>query len=83
MVALESEKIDLVLSDIRMPGRNGVETVAAIQDKLKSMGMKDVPIIFITGYAELGDQLNANFLGEILTKPIDVNKLLLTIREYL
>lgn len=81
--AIAKEQFELIVSDIRMPGRNGVETVSEIQRKLKSVGKKDLPIIFITGFAELGDQLNATFLGEVLTKPVDVDKLLLTIRDYL
>lgn len=81
--AIQNESFDLVVSDIRMPGKNGVETVADIQKNLKSAGKGDLPIIFITGYAEFGDQLNATFLGEILTKPVDSEILLRTIRDYL
>jgi len=81
--AIENQSFNLVLSDIRMPGKNGVQTVSEIQNRLKGAGKADLPIIFITGYADYGDQLNANFLGEILTKPVDANKLLVTIRDYL
>ena len=78
-----SREFDLVLSDIRMPGKNGVETVEAIQIQLAEAGKKELPIIFITGYAEYSQQLKANFLGEILLKPVDNQKLLYTIRDYL
>lgn len=81
--AIDTEKFDLVLSDIRMPGKNGVETVSDIQTRLSQSGKKDLPIIFITGYAEYGSQLHANFLGEVLYKPVDNEKLLFTIRDYL
>lgn len=83
IAAIEKENFDLVLSDIRMPGKNGVETVAEIQGYLSSVAKKDLPIIFITGFAGYGDELNANFLGEVLYKPVDTQKLLLTIRDYL
>ncbi len=83
IAAINNEQFDLVLSDIRMPGKNGVETVSDIQKQLKAAGKSDLPIIFITGYAEMGDQLNATFLGEVLNKPIDMDKLLNTIRDYL
>ena len=66
-----------------MPGKNGVETVTDIQAQLKKAGKGDLPIIFITGFAEFGDQLNASFLGEILHKPVDSDVLLRTIRDYL
>lgn len=79
----EAKKFDLILSDIRMPGKNGVETVSEIQRRLLDTGKKDVPIIFITGYVEMGDELNADFYGEILNKPVDKDLLLATIRDYL
>lgn len=83
MSAIDEQEFDLVLSDIRMPGRNGVETVSEIQSKLVSAGKKDLPIIFITGYVEDPHKLHAEFLGETLYKPVDNQKLLQTIREYL
>jgi CheY-like chemotaxis protein len=83
MVAIDNEDFNLILSDIRMPGRNGVETVSEIQSKLVSVGKKDLPVIFITGYAEFGDQLHANFFGEVLHKPVDNTRLLTAIRDYL
>lgn len=81
--AIREKAFGLVLSDIRMPGKNGVETVSEIQSSLIQAGKKDLPIVFITGYAEYGSELHANFLGEVLYKPLDNEKLLLTIRDYL
>ena len=74
---------DLVISDIRMPGKNGVEAIRAIRRQCDEKIKKDIPIIFITGYAEMGDQLKAEHLGEIILKPFDLNRLIMTIREYL
>lgn len=81
--AFSNHSFDLVLSDIRMPGKNGVETVAEIQNKLKEAGKADLPVIFVTGYADYGQQLNARFHGEILPKPVDTQRLLSAIRDYL
>lgn len=81
--AIDKKEFDLVLSDIRMPGKNGVETVAEIQQRLINAGKKDLPIIFITGYAKDSIQLKAGFIGEVLIKPVDTDYLLTTIREYL
>jgi len=80
---IDNQTFDLVLSDIRMPGKDGVETVAAIQSRLTGAGKSDLPIIFITGYSDLGRYLKAPLYGEILSKPIDNNKLLAAIRDYL
>ncbi len=42
---LGREKFDLIITDIRMPGRNGVELITEI------MGLrKDIPIIINTAY---------------------------------
>jgi CheY-like chemotaxis protein len=79
----QRKDFDLILSDIRMPGKNGIETVSEIQARLVELGMPDLPIIFITGYAEYGNKLDAKFHGEVLAKPIDNDKLLATIRDYL
>lgn len=83
LTSIKEKEFDLVLSDIRMPGRDGVETVTEIQSQLKSAGKKDLPIVFITGYAEYGRKQHAEFLGETLYKPVDSDKLLQTIRDYL
>ena len=83
VVSIKEREFGLVLSDIRMPGRDGIETVMEIQNQLKMVGKKDLPIIFITGYAEYGRKQHAEFLGETLYKPIDSGKLLQTIRDYL
>ncbi len=80
---IEGSQFDLVLSDIRMPGKNGVETVSEIQACLIKSGKKDLPIIFITGYSKESIQLKAEFYGEILTKPVDADRLLTAIRDYL
>lgn len=81
--AIRKNDFNLVLSDIRMPGKDGVVTARKIQETLLKSRKKDLPIIFITGYAGDEVKLNAEFQGETLYKPIDVEKLLITIREYL
>lgn len=81
--AIGKKGFDLVLSDIRMPGKSGVETVSDIQNHLLKSGKKDLPIIFITGFANLSAELNANFFGEVLYKPVDKDRLLIAIRDYL
>src|SRR3990167_6359776 len=46
------EEFDLIISDIRMPGKNGVETVRAIQNLLASNHKKTLPVVFVTGFAD-------------------------------
>lgn len=77
------KKIDLIISDIRMPGKNGVEAIREIRKLFDEKVRKDIPIIFITGYAEMSDQLKAEQLGEVILKPFDLDHLVITVREYL
>lgn len=83
MDAIRNKKFNLVLSDIRMPGKNGVETAKEIQKGLIESGKKDLPIIFITGYSGDEEILQAPLVGETIYKPVDINHLLITIRDYL
>ncbi len=79
----ETSDFNLMISDIRMPGKNGVETAKEIQSKLIDAGKKSpLPIIFITGYAELSEEIHANFFGKLLYKPIDNDELLTAIRDF-
>lgn len=80
---LKTQIFDLVISDIRMPGKDGVETVREIQALVKKNAPREIPIIFVTGFVELSQQLHAEGLGEVILKPFDLDHLLITIREYL
>jgi EAL domain-containing protein (putative c-di-GMP-specific phosphodiesterase class I) len=68
----ERHPIDLVVSDIGMPGMNGV-------DLLKTLRLKDldVPVILMTGNPELESATDAVALGALryLTKPVDGREL--------
>lgn len=83
MAVLKEKKFDLILSDIRMPERDGVSTAKEIQSALLASGRGDLPVIFITGYSGEDVRLQAPFVGETLYKPVDVNRLLAVIRDYL
>ena len=74
---------DLVISDIRMPGMNGVEAARKIRKMIDENAKKQMPIIFITGYAETSVELDAEKLGEVILKPFDMTRLAMAIREYL
>ncbi len=80
---IKRQDFDLIVSDIRMPGKNGVECIREIRGIVKQHTPKDIPIIFITGYAGANEELKADLLGEVILKPFDLDQLLITIREYL
>lgn len=72
-VMSEEEDFDLIISDIRMPGLNGVETVRHVVEAMKGMKKKEVPIIFMTGYADEKVEAQARKLSPLayIYKPFD------------
>ncbi|OGW72134.1 MAG: hypothetical protein A2Y02_03370 [Omnitrophica bacterium GWA2_52_12] len=75
----ESEKIDLIICDMRMPGMNGVETVTEIR-KLKP----EMPVVFVTGYADQKIEALAQTLKPLayIHKPFDIQELLGTLKKH-
>lgn len=84
-VMAEEEDFDLILSDIRMPGNNGIEVVTKIHNIRSRAGKKKIPVIFMTGFADDRLEEEARALGpvEYLSKPFDVNRVLELIRTEL
>jgi two-component system, NtrC family, nitrogen regulation response regulator NtrX len=77
---LRAEKFDLILSDVVMPGRSGLELL----EDLKNAGVK-TPIILISGQANIEMAVQATKLGalDFLEKPLSTDKLLLTVENAL
>jgi CheY-like chemotaxis protein len=82
-ILIESEDINLVICDIRMPGKNGIETVGAIKKLLKRQGRDDVPVVFMTGFADEELEKQAGKLRPLsyLLKPFDSIQLLKIIQQ--
>ena len=82
LVITEEENFDLIVADIRMPGINGVDTVANI---LQKKGFKNKPVIFITGYADEEYKRNAQKLKPVayIYKPFDIQELVGKVRGVL
>ena len=74
---------DLIVCDIRLPGINGIETVKKIKEHLKSMNKPDVPVIFITGFADTDLHEEAKKIGKLFFKPFDNRDFLESIKEYI
>lgn len=77
---LENQKVDLVISDIRMPEMNGFEFYQALRDK----GYEQ-PVLFITAFPDVKDAVIAIRDGALnyLEKPIDLNEMLESIHNTL
>lgn len=74
----EGGRFDLVLCDIRMPGKNGVETIRDMKALLQSKGETEPPVIFLTGFADPKLQQEAQTLNPVayVYKPFDTITLL-------
>ncbi len=82
---VEEEEFDLIISDMRMPGMNGVEVIEKIQaDRLKLKKIK-IPVIFLTGYADQKLEDHARQLNPIayVYKPFDALELLTIVNKEL
>ena len=63
---LKSEKVDLILLDIAMPGMNGIETF----ERIKESGL-EIPVIFLTASGHEDNVMTAIRMGAVnyLKKP--------------
>ncbi len=76
---LETKKIDIIITDQRMPNMTGVEFLENVQVKYP-----DPMRILLTGYADLNAVVDAVNIGKIfhyLTKPWDEEELDTTIKQ--
>jgi two-component system, NtrC family, nitrogen regulation response regulator NtrX len=77
---VRSENFDLILSDVVMPGKTGMELL----DDLEKAGVK-TPIVLISGQANIEMAVKATKLGalDFLEKPLSTDKLLVTVENAL
>ncbi len=78
----ETERPDLILMDIQLPGLDGYEATRRIKANPE---LRAVPLIVVTSYALSGDDVKAFEAGcdAYVTKPFVPRQLLAKIREYL
>lgn len=69
----EAWKPDRAVVDLRMPGRNGLEVVAALRERVPGLRM-----VVLTGFGSIATAIEAIKLGAVhyLTKPAGVDELL-------
>jgi len=69
---LEKESFDLVITDIKMPQRNGMDILKAVKER-----SPEVPVIMITAYGSIKQAVDALKAGALdyVVKPFDVEEL--------
>jgi len=79
------ENPDLILMDCQMPEMDGFEATAAIRQHEREQGLPRRPIIALTAGAFEEDREHCLAVGmdDFLSKPVDLNRLLETIRRWL
>lgn len=80
---IEEGTFDLIMSDIKMPKMDGIETVKKIREYLIQHNKNLIPEIFITAYAKeeiYQEALKLNAVG-YLDKPFDIKTLQDTVRK--
>lgn len=77
-----TNKPDLILLDINLPGIDGFEVIRLLKEKDET---RDIPVIAISANAmpiDIERGFEAGFI-DYITKPIDINKLLISVDEQL
>jgi len=77
---IKANPYDMVISDIRMPGMDGMQLLSAI----KEMEIP-CPVVFITAYATVDSAVDAMRKGvaDYITKPFEEERILLTVERTL
>lgn len=74
---VNTNTFDLVLCDIKMPKKDGIEVLAHIKKT-----NPDVPVVMISGHGDLNTAVETMRMGafDYISKPPDLNRLLTTVR---
>lgn len=80
MEILQQSSFDLIISDLRMPGMDGI----ALTKNIKAMGI-DAPIIVITGFATIEHAVESMKAGafDFITKPFNFDQIKITVEKAL
>ncbi|MBK9672095.1 MAG: sigma-54-dependent Fis family transcriptional regulator [Bacteroidetes bacterium] len=77
---IEKGTYDLILCDVKMPKKDGMEVV----EKIQSLQL-ETPIVLISGHGTIETAVEAVKKGafDFIAKPLDLNRLLVTVRNAL
>jgi DNA-binding NtrC family response regulator len=78
LALLPAGNFSMMISDVRMPGLSGLETLRRVRPQFPAL-----PVLLVTAYADIRDAVVAMRDGALnyLAKPIDLDELLATVRQ--
>lgn len=78
LIAVKTEKPDLVFCDIKMPNMEGIEVLERIKEF-----SRDTPVVMISGHGTIDTAIEAIKKGayDFIEKPLDLNRILITIKN--
>jgi DNA-binding NtrC family response regulator len=76
--ALEEQSVQMMISDVRMPGMSGLETLRTARERHTLL-----PVLLVTAYADIREAVGAMRDGAVnyLAKPIDLDELLAIVQH--
>lgn len=82
---VKENDFDLIVSDVRMPGEDGIEIIQKIRAYLKENNKKPIPEVLITGYANEDKYKSAVELkvADYIYKPFDIKEFLEAVKRNL
>ncbi|PKN42021.1 MAG: sigma-54-dependent Fis family transcriptional regulator [Deltaproteobacteria bacterium HGW-Deltaproteobacteria-18] len=77
---LGREPLDMIISDVRMPGESGLDLLRRVRAR-----KPELPFLLVTAYADVREAVDALKLGAVdyLAKPVDLDELLAAVRDTL
>lgn len=78
LALLDQKRFDLLITDIRMPGMDGLQVIQAVRDYCRQKKKPAIPEIVLTAYNDVPVQDSAKRMGvrEFLLKPFKVDEFL-------
>lgn len=82
---LDQRHFDLLITDIRMPGMDGLQVIQAVRDYCHEKKKKPIPEIVLTAYNDEPVRQSAVRMGvrEFLQKPFRVDEFLAVLERHL
>ncbi|HEY3308976.1 MAG TPA: response regulator [Desulfuromonadaceae bacterium] len=82
--AWATTQFGIILMDLQMPRKDGLETTRAIREK-ETLDGNHIPIVGLTAHAFPEDHKKCLAAGmdDVITKPVDFNILLSVLKKYL